>query len=120
MIDPKDVGLRKHRMHRDIQCFCRGQVVPERLLHDDPCSCRTAGNFEGLGYSREQAGWNGEIVSGLSRVAKRSSEGGESRRAPIVSVDVLKQLHETSKRGVIHAASELLDAVTRSLPQLVN
>jgi hypothetical protein len=59
-------------------------------------------------------------MSRTPRVAEKLSQGGEGRRASIVSVDVVKQLQQTAKGGFIHASPELLDAVAGSFPQLVN
>jgi len=94
--------------------------VSERLLNDDPCSGCAARYLQGLDYGRKQAGRNGEIVSRASYVAEKGAEGGERRRASVVSIDVLQQLEQTGKRGVVHASPVSLDAVARALPQLVN
>src|SRR5262245_27548101 len=101
-----------------VQRAGRGEVVPEWLLDDDTRASRTPRLAELMDDRLEQAGWDGEIVRRVLRVAQLPAELLKGRRVAVVAVDVAQAAAEMVERARIEAAM-LRDAVLGSRLELI-
>ncbi len=67
VIDPEDFLLGEPALEDLVQLLRRGEVVPERLLHDQACPARTVAALADLAHGDlERAGRNGEVVDAVA------------------------------------------------------
>jgi hypothetical protein len=94
MVDPEDVVLRERAAKNLIELAGRGEIVPERLFHDDPCVRRAVRPVETLDNRRKHGRGDREVVRGQLRALQFALQLRERVRVGVVAVDVPEPGHE--------------------------
>jgi hypothetical protein len=118
MVDAKDVGFIEDAEQNLIQ-FLRGrQIVPERLLHNNPGAMSAVGFGEMLDHGFKQNRRDCQIMCRAFRVFELLAKRGEGCRILVVTVDIAQQAAQLFESGGIHPTM-FLQAVFRASAKLI-
>ena len=118
VINPEDRALVEGAAQDVVQCLCRGKIVTERLLDDDPRTGRTARSGQLLHHRTEQRGRDGEVVRGPLGGPELAAQGIERRRIAVVAVNILEQAGQFLERHPIEP-SVFFHAIARAGTKLL-
>ena len=98
----------------------RRDVVPERLLHDDPAAGRQLRLGEALHHRAEQERWDLEVVDGVRGALDRRADAGVGARVGEVALHVRQSIGEPGEHLRVELLAGADDRVVRARDQLLH
>src|SRR4030095_5034400 len=111
MVDAIDGILGEDRSQDSVQLPRAGEVVAERLLHDDPAAALATALAQPADDGGEQLGREGEVVYRAPGGAERGPQGVERPGVVVVAVDVADERQEPLERIAVLEAAGRRDAL---------